>query len=128
LSAIRCFVPVFVLPAVVLCGFGFCGVVAKDASPSAAPVAPVAPAIHQVDAATRRVEIHDTDTVLLEYPDWLTTVKSLDPAVIHVSAVRPNCLRIQRVSEGKAKLQAIDRGDRRYSIEVIVRAQVEGQK
>jgi hypothetical protein len=121
-SATRSFLPSVIFPTVILCGFGFCGAVAKDAPPTAAP------AIRQVDAATRRVEIHDTDSVLLEYPDWLTTVKSLDPAVIHVSAVRPNCLRIQRVSEGTATLQAIDRGDRRYSIEVIVRAQVESQK
>ena len=102
------------LPIVLLCGFSFGGARATDA-----PDPPSVETVRQVDAATRRIEIIDADSLLLEYPDWLTRVTSLDPNVIRVSAVRPNCLRIQRVARGTATLQAVDRGDQRYSLELV---------
>ncbi len=107
---------------VILCGFSFGGAVATD-SPSVVKNEMV----RQIDAATRRIEIRDADSLLLEFPEWLTTVKSLDPALIRVSAVRPNCLRVQRVTQGTATLHAVDRGDHQYSIQVIVRASTDGR-
>jgi hypothetical protein len=99
--------------AVILCGFGFCGAIASDSSPGNGP-------IHHVNGITHRIEFSDTDSVLLEYPDWLTTVKNLDPAVIHVTAVRPNCLRVQRVGQGTTELRAVDRRDHQYVLAIIV--------
>ena len=109
------------LPTVLLCGFSFCAALAGDSPP---PVE----ATRQIDAATRRIEIRDADSLLLEYPDWLTTVTSHDPSVIRVFAVRPNCLRVQRVAAGTTTLRAVDRGDHQYSVEVIVRASADGRK
>jgi hypothetical protein len=110
------------VPMVVLCGFSFCGAIAGE-SPQPPPVE----ATRQVDAATRRIEFRDAESLLLEYPDYLTTVTSFDPSVIRVSAVRPNCLRVQRVSQGTATLRAVDRSDHRYSVEVVVLA-ADGRK
>ena len=110
------------LPTVLLCGFSFGGAIANDK-----PSADSTEQVQQIDAATRRIEIRENDVLLLEYPDWLTTVKSFDPTVIRVSAVRPNCLRVRRVSQGTTTLQAVDRGDHRYSIQVIVRASSDGR-
>jgi hypothetical protein len=106
------------LPTVLLCGFAFCGAGAAEAPPATEPV-------RQVDASTRRIELTSSESLLLEYPDWLTTVKSRDPAVIRVSAVRPNRLRISRVSQGATILHAVDRRDHEYSIEVIVQTSAE---
>jgi len=110
------------LPTVLLCGFSF-----GSADATESPSAVNTEAVHRIDAATRRIEIREAESLLLEYPDWLTTVKSLDPTVIRISAVRPNCLRVQRVADGTATLQAVDRGDHRYSIQVIVRASTDGR-
>lgn len=107
------------LPTVILCGFAFGGILAAEP-----PVNPPT-SIQQIDATTRRIELH-SDT-LLEYPDWLKTVKGFDPKLIRVTAVRPNCLRIQRLSQGSTTLKAFDRGDHQYSIEVIVRSTLDGQ-
>ncbi|MDB5348604.1 MAG: hypothetical protein JWP89_6981 [Schlesneria sp.] len=101
--------------AVILCGFGFCGAVASESSPAHGP-------IHQVNGTTHSIDFSDADSVLLEYPDWLTTVKSLDPAIIRVTAVRPNCLRIQRVGQGTTELRAVDRRDHQYVLAIIVPA------
>lgn len=109
------------LPTVLLCGFSFCAALASESPPPGE-------ATRQIDAATRRIEIRDADSLLLAYPDWLTTVTSHDPSVIRVSAVRPNCLRVQRVAAGTTTLRAVDRGDREYSVEVIVRASADGRK
>ena len=102
--------------AVILCGFGFCGAIASDSSPSAKALT------HHVNGATHRIDLSDAASVLLEYPDWLTTVKSMDPTVIRVTAVRPNCLRVQRVGQGSAELHALDRGNHEYVLEIIVPA------
>lgn len=110
------------LPTVLLCGFTFSGAVAADL-----PIPVNREAVRQIDSATRQIEIRESDSLLLEYPGWLTTVKSFDPALIRVSAVRPNCLRIQRITHGKTTLLAIDRDDHRYSVEVIVRASTDGK-
>ena len=109
------------LPTVLLCGFSFCAALAGDSPPPGE-------ATRQIDMATRRIEIRDADSLLLEYPDWLTTVTSHDPSVIRVSAVRPNCLRVQRVATGTTTLRAVDRRDHQYSVEVIVRTSAEGRK
>ena len=110
------------LPTVLLCGFGFSGAIAGDA-----PRPVNREVVQQIDSATRRIEIQDTDALLLDYPDWLTTVKSFDSSVIRISAVRPNRLRIQRVSHGTTTLHAIDRGDHQYSVQVVVRASTDGK-
>lgn len=101
--------------AVILCGFGFCGAIASDSSPGHGPV-------HHVNGTTHSIDFSDANSVLLEYPDWLTTVKSLDPAVIRVTAVRPNCLRVHRVGEGTAELRAVDRRDHQYVLAIIIPA------
>lgn len=100
---------------VILCGFGFCGAVASDSLPANGPT-------HQVTSSTQRINLLDAESVLLEYPDWLTTVKSRDPSVIRVVAIRPNCLRLERVGQGAAKLHAVDRQEQQYVLEVIVPA------
>lgn len=100
---------------VILCGFGFCGAVASDSLPANVPT-------HQVTSSTQRISLFDAESVLLEYPDWLTTVKSMDPSVIRVVAIRPNCLRLERVGQGAAKLHAVDRQEQQYVLEVIVPA------
>lgn len=102
------------LPTVFLCGFSYCSAFASDSVPSE-----VRETIRQVDASTRRIEVRDADSLLLQYPDWLKQVKSLDPAVIQVSAVRPDRLRIQRVAQGSATLHVLDRRDHRYSVEIV---------
>lgn len=107
------------LPTVLLCGFAFCGAGAADP--------PATETVQRIDAATRRIELTSSDSLLLEYPDWLTTVKCQDPAVIRVSAVRPNCLRVTRVSQGTATLRAVDRRDNQYSIEVIVQGSTQNR-
>lgn len=101
------------LPTVLLCGFAFCGAAATE-MPSQSADRPI-----QVGMATRSVEIRNSESVL-EYPDWLTTVKSHGSGVIRISAVRPNQIRVQRVGPGTTTLVATDRGDHQYSIEVIV--------
>lgn len=99
------------LPTVFLCGFSYCSVFAGEA--------PSNDTIKQVDASTRRIEVRDSDSLVLQYPDWLKQVKSLDPAVMRVSAVRPDRLKVQRVAQGTAKLQVLDRSDHRYSLEIV---------
>lgn len=101
------------LPTVLLCGFGFCGAAATEL-PRQSADRPI-----QIGSATRSVQIRNSESVL-EYPDWLTTVKSYDSAVIRISAVRPNQIRVQRISPGTTTLVATDRADHQYSIEVIV--------
>ena len=101
------------LPTIVLCGFAYYQAGAGDENPSADQV-------RKVDSATRQVRLSSANSLLLEYPDWLTSVKSQDPAVIRVSAVRPNRLRITRLAAGTAVLQAVDRRDLQYSFEVVV--------
>lgn len=112
-------VTVRLLPTVILCGFAFGGALAADV-----PVNPPV-AVQQINDSTRRIELR-SDT-LLEYPDWLTVVKGFDPKLIRITAVRPNCLRIQGLSQGTTTLQAVDRGGHQYSIEVIVRTTLDGQ-
>lgn len=99
------------LPTVFLCGFSYCSVFADEP--------PSKDTIKQVDASTRRIEVRDSDSLVLQYPDWLKQVKSLDPAVMRVSAVRPDRLKVQRVAQGTAKLQVLDRSDHRYSLEIV---------
>lgn len=74
---------------------------------------------HQVDAATRQVSLSDA-ALRLEYPDWLVTVRSSTPEIIHVRAIRPDCLQVERRSAGTATLTAIDRRNRQYTLEVMV--------
>lgn len=101
------------LPTVLLCGFGFCGAAATELPPQPAD-GPI-----QVGLETRSVQIRNSESVL-EYPDWLTTVKSYDSTVIRISAVRPNQIRVQRIAPGTTTLVATDRADHQYSIEVVV--------
>lgn len=106
------------IPTVLLCGFAFCGAQAADAPGGSEGV------VLHVDSTTRRIELREAES-LLEFPEWLTTVKSSDATVVHVSAVRPNRLRVQRVTSGTTHLMAVDRSEHRYSVELIVRAQAE---
>ncbi|MFO1045378.1 MAG: hypothetical protein U0941_26670 [Planctomycetaceae bacterium] len=99
------------LPTVFLCGFSYCSVFAGEG--------PSSDSIRQVDASTRRIEVRDSDSLVLQYPDWLKQVKSLDPAVVRVSAIRPDRLKVQRVAQGTAKLQVLDRSDHKYSLEIV---------
>jgi hypothetical protein len=84
--------------------------------------------IQRISARSEKLEICDASSILLEFPDWLTTVKSLDPAVIRVSAIRPNCLRVQRIASGKAILHVVDRSDHEYSVELNVRASMDNEE
>ena len=102
-----------ILPAVLLCGFAYCGTLASDAPPAAAPEA-----IYRVEATTQRLEVRDADSVLIQFPDWLTRVRSGDSSVIRLTAVRPDCLRVVRLTEGRTTLTALDRKQREYSVEL----------
>lgn len=109
----------WLLPTVLLCGFGFMGAIAGDT-----PAAPAAETLPSIAAdAVRGIEISHGDPVLLEYPDWLTTVKSVDPGVLRIEAVRPNCLRLQSLNPGITTLKAVDRQDRSYSVRITVLAE-----
>lgn len=101
------------LPAVLLCGFAYCGTLASEMPP-----APVPEAVHRIEAATRRLEVRDADSVLVQFPDWLTRVQSGDSSVIRLTAVRPDCVRVVRLTEGRTTLTALDRQHREYSVEL----------
>jgi len=111
------------LATVVLCGFAFGGARATDS-----PSLPQPEEIHRIDARAQKLEIRDVTSVMLEFPDWVTTVKSLDPSVIHVTAIRPDCLRVRRISDGLSTLRVVDRHDREYHIEVMVVSSSEARK
>lgn len=102
-----------ILPAVLLCGFAYCGTLASDATPAVAPEA-----IYRIEAATQRLEVRDADAVLVQFPEWLTRVRSGDANVIRITAVRPDCLRVTRLAEGRTTLTALDRQQREYSVEL----------
>ncbi len=102
-----------ILPAVLLCGFSYCGTLASET-----PAAPVSEAVYRIEAATRRLEVRDADSVLVQFPDWLTRVRSGDSSVIRIGAVRPDCLRVVRLTEGRTTLTALDRQQREYSVEL----------
>ena len=102
-----------ILPAVLLCGFAYCGTLASEA-----PLAPVPEAIYRVEATTQRLEVRDADSVLVQFPEWLTRVRSGDSSVIRLTAVRPDCLRVVRLTEGRTTLTALDRKQREYSVEL----------
>ena len=92
------------VPTVILCGFAFGAALAVDS-----PAPPQSETIHRIVAGAQKLEVRDAVSLMLEFPDWVTTVKSLHPSVIQVTAVRPNCLRIRRISEGLATLRVVDR-------------------
>ncbi len=102
-----------ILSAVLLCGFAYYGTLASDAPPSPAPET-----VHRVGAATQRFEIRDADSVLVQFPEWLTRVRSGDADVIRVTAVRPDCLRITRLADGRTTLTALDRRQREYTVDL----------
>jgi hypothetical protein len=111
------------VPTVVLCGFAFAGALADDL-----PAPQPSEVIHQIDTRSEKLEIRSDQTVVLEFPDWVTSVKSLNPSIVHVSAVRPDCLRIRRIGEGLAMLHVVDRHAREYSIEMTVVSPDAGHK
>ena len=102
-----------ILPTVLLCGFAYCGTLASDAPPAPAPEA-----IYRIEAATQRLEVRDANSVLVQFPEWLTRVQSGDSSVIRITAVRPDCLRVVRLTEGRTTLTALDRQQREYSVEL----------
>lgn len=102
-----------ILPTVLLCGFVCCGTLASETPPTPKPER-----LYQIEAATRRLDVRDADSVLVQFPDWLTRVRSADATVIRVTAVRPDCLRITRLAEGRTTLTALDRQQREYSVEL----------
>ena len=102
-----------ILPVVLLCGFAYCGALASDA-----PSTPTPEAIYRIEAETQRPEVRDADSVLVQFPDWLTRVRSGNSSVIRITAVRPDCLRIVRLTEGRTTLTALDRQQREYSIQL----------
>lgn len=102
-----------ILPAVLLCGFAYSGTLASDAQPVRTPEP-----IYRIEAATQQLEVRDAASVLVQFPEWLTRVRSGDSSVIRITAVRPDCLRVVRLSEGRTTLTALDRQQREYSIEL----------
>ncbi|MBC8116154.1 MAG: pilus assembly protein N-terminal domain-containing protein [Candidatus Saccharimonas sp.] len=102
-----------ILPAVLLCGFAYYGTRASDTPPT-----PVPETLYKIGATTQRLEVRDSDSVLVQFPEWLTRVRSGDSSVIRVTAVRPDCLRITRLTEGRTTLTALDRQQREYSVEL----------
>ena len=102
-----------ILPTVLLCGFAYCGTRASDAPPTPPPET-----VHHIGATTQRLEVRDSDSVLVQYPEWLTRVRSSDASVIRVTVVRPDCLRVTRLAEGRTTLTALDRQQREYSVEL----------
>ncbi len=103
-----------VLSTVVLCGFVHCAAIASDG-----PARSAADSVHTVPANTRRLEVRAAESLLVCFPDWLTRVQSCDSKVVRVTAVSPDCLRITRLSEGTARLRAVDRHEREYSVELL---------
>ena len=111
-----------VLPTVLLCGFAFCGALASETTTTPRPEQ-----LYQIVAATQRLDVPDADSVLVQFPDWLTRVRSGDPNVIRVTAVRPDCLMITRLAEGRTTLTALDRQQREYTVELSLAATRRGQ-
>lgn len=105
-----------ILPTVLLCGFAYCGTLASQTPPTSKPER-----LYQIEAATQRLDVRDADSVLVQFPDWLTRVRSADSSVIRVTAVRPDCLRITRLTEGRTLLTALDRQQREYSVELTLK-------
>ena len=103
-----------ILSTVVLCGFVHCAAIASDA-----PSGSATDSVHTVPANTRRLEVRAAESLLVQFPDWLTRVRSSDSKVVRVTAVRPDCLRVTRLSEGTARLLAVDRHEREYSVELL---------
>lgn len=102
-----------IIPGVLLCGFAYCGTLASDAPPAPAPEA-----VYRIASATQRLEVRDAESVLVQFPEWLTRVRSCDSNVIRITAVKPDCLRITRLTEGRTTLVAYDRQKREYSVEL----------
>jgi Flp pilus assembly secretin CpaC len=102
-----------ILPTVLLCGFAYCGTVASETPPT-----PPSERLVQIGATTQRLDVGDADSVLVQFPDWLTRVRSTDASVVRVTAVRPDRLRITRLAEGRTTLTALDRQQREYSVEL----------
>jgi len=103
-----------ILPTVLLCGFAYYGTLASDAPPTAASTEP----LYIIGAAQQRLEVRDAHSVLVQFPEWLTQVRSGDASVIRVTAVRPDCLRVVRKAEGRTTLNALDRQQREYLVEL----------
>ena len=101
------------LPTVLLCGFAYCGTLASET-----PTTPKPERLYQIETAVQRLDVRDADSVLVQFPDWLTRVRSADSNVIRVTVVRPDCLRITRLAEGRTTLTALDRQQREYSVEL----------
>ena len=102
-----------IIPTVLLCGFAYCGTRAADKLPHPEPEQ-----LHQIGSDTQRLEIGDSDSVLIQFPEWLTRVRSGDARVIRVTAVRPDCLRVTRLTAGRTTLTALDRRQREYAVEL----------
>lgn len=105
------------LSTVLLCGSVYCGTQAADTPPS-----PASETVYQVGAATRRLDVRDSDSVLVQFPEWLTRVRSGNADMVRVTAVRPDCLRITRLAAGRTTLTAVDRQQREYSVELSLPA------
>lgn len=109
-----------IISTVLLCGFAFCGASANEA--------PAQPAVRRIMARSQALEVCDRSFLELEFPDWLTIVRSHDPAVVHVAAIRPNRLRVECLNSGMAILHAVDRSDHEYTIELNVRARADREE
>jgi Flp pilus assembly secretin CpaC len=101
----------WIFPTALLCGFAYCGWLASAASPAPEMV-------YQIGAATHRLEVRDLESVLIQFPEWLTRVRSSDASMVRVTAVGPDCLRVTRLAEGRTTLTAVDRQKREYSVEL----------
>jgi len=78
------------------------------------------PSAQQVRPGTRQISVSNARPVVLEFPDWLTTVRGPSPEILRIRALRPDCLEIQGRTPGKAMLSAVDRRQQQYTIEVMV--------
>lgn len=98
---------------VLLCGFAYCGSLAADKS-----AIPAAERVLQMTGTTQRLELGEADAVLIQFPEWLTQVRSTDAGVVRVTAVKPNCLRVTRLASGRTTMTARDRQEREYTVEL----------
>lgn len=100
----------WILPTVLLCGFAYCGTFAADAKSSSA--------VHKVAHSVQKLELKDTDSVLVQFPDWLTRVQSGNADLIRITAIKPDCVRVTCLGDGQTTLKAVDRQQREYSVEL----------
>lgn len=108
-------------PLVLLCGYVFCSVLASELPQKVERVQSGDVFVpHRIAASTSSIQLQMSDSMDLQFPDWLTHVRCRDAGVARVSAVSPDRICIERRSAGNTVVTARDRRGQDYRIEVLV--------